>query len=554
MSKVITSKVETSLTLEYRMFSWGLERIVLDGISNHLPSDSNGTSTTVKLKQDGQFVDFKQADRTKPVEEVVFEDDGSGYGAGLLSVLYSPKAADSLSIGQFGEGLKLVAAAALRNGLNLEYRSKNWRATPYAKPERIGGHDVRRLCFKVVMNGDRLSGSRTAFTNPSPALLEEVFQLPAKVLAFNDTYRELHTARNNYSPGFDDNHLKMFLKTIDFSTIETPSYSINVLDPSQNYFRPSFAKPKNVYHSRIIDLCDGTTALFIKGIKFRESSSIFSYDLGLDNISPDRFSAEREAVLNQIRDLLRGCTNPEVIEKVLAVAHLNPYGNYDEFNAFADRSRRSEIGHKTKIFLKEEIETDLPVFKKFQNEYWVAAFKKLFGENAVVASSDTNVNSDVAKMGYNPVTLNYSIANFLYTHGILSADKVQVGQEYRWVDQNDLTAQERSMLEFTNDINAALSSEPVNIEVRVYSGLYVASGREIESSNGVFVTEADGTKYIGIKRDRLKDLADFADTYVHELDHLLSGAKDNTREFEAHLVGQVVKLLLRHHLTPNKSE
>jgi len=43
---------------------------------------------------------------------LLFEDNGAGYDAGLLSVLFSTKRADALSVGQFGEGLKLIAAAA----------------------------------------------------------------------------------------------------------------------------------------------------------------------------------------------------------------------------------------------------------------------------------------------------------------------------------------------------------------------------------------------------------------------------------------------------------
>src|SRR3989344_1982495 len=152
MSEVKTYKIETSLTLDYRKERWGLERIVLDGVSNHLPADSEGNSIYVKLKQDGKYVDLKEADPNKPTEEVIFEDDGKGYDAGLLSVLFSTKGADALSVGQFGEGLKLVAAAALREKLDIEYHSKNWIATPYTKRERIANHDLDRLCFRIIEN------------------------------------------------------------------------------------------------------------------------------------------------------------------------------------------------------------------------------------------------------------------------------------------------------------------------------------------------------------------------------------------------------------------
>jgi len=106
---------KTSLTLDYRKEAWGLERLVLDCISNHLPADSGGTETHVKFKQDGEYVDLKEVDREKEIEEIVMADDGRGYPVALLSVLFSTKT-DHISVGQVGEGLKMAAGASLREG------------------------------------------------------------------------------------------------------------------------------------------------------------------------------------------------------------------------------------------------------------------------------------------------------------------------------------------------------------------------------------------------------------------------------------------------------
>src|SRR3989338_4098768 len=312
-------EIETSLTLDYRRSAWGIERIVLDSISNHLPEDSKGTGTSVRLKQDGHFVDLKDAHRSKPTEEVVFEDNGSGYDAGLLSVLFSPKAADALSVGQFGEGLKMVSTAALRNGLNVEYRSRNWRASPYTKPETIDGHRINRLCFKVTENGDDLEGSRTVFSNPSEALIAEIFELSNKVLALNGQYTELHNKRDNinYSPS----------KFKDFEIYIKPLALMG-----------GAATKSAKYKSRIIDLGTDSTSIFIKGVRVQGSNALFSYDLGLDNISPDRVFADREKVLDGIESLLKGCSNTAVIERVLREAQQNPERHCDEFEAFRDRT------------------------------------------------------------------------------------------------------------------------------------------------------------------------------------------------------------------------
>ncbi len=272
--------IETSLTLDYRKGRWGIERIVIDGASNHLPADSKGTHVNAKVKQAGNYIDFRQADKSLPIEEVVFEDNGVGYDAGLLSVLFSSKSADALSVGQFGEGLKLVAAASLREGLKIEYHSRNWIAVPYAKEETIGNNPLKRLCFQITENGFNVQGSRTVIKNPSEAFLQELYKLPDNILAFNDKHKEVYNERNN----------------------------IPVKGPF-NYFNNL---PK--YKDRIIDLGTGETSLFIKGVRVeKKKESIFSYDLGLEDITPDRIFADRNVVLSSIEKLLKNCSDPAVI-------------------------------------------------------------------------------------------------------------------------------------------------------------------------------------------------------------------------------------------------
>ncbi|MAG02076.1 hypothetical protein CMI42_01960, partial [Candidatus Pacearchaeota archaeon] len=304
MGETRNYKIETSITLDYRKSAWGLERIVLDGVANHLPEDSNGTNVAVKLKQDGQYVPLKQADPQKQTEEIVFEDDGSGYDAGMLSILFSSKGADELSVGQFGEGLKLVAASALRNGVEIEYHSRNWVANPFAKPERIGGHDIEKLCFTIQENGFDLDGSRTVIRNPSDDLMREVYQIPDKVLALNDSYEVM----------------------------------------SKDFTGFGFLSDAKIYPSRMIRLGNGDTTLFIKGVKVQDSQSIFSYDLGLNNITPDRIFADRDRVLDSIENLLKDYASPEAIKTVLSKAFSEPEGNYQEFQAFYNRKQDKGFG------------------------------------------------------------------------------------------------------------------------------------------------------------------------------------------------------------------
>lgn len=532
MSQTKDYQIETSITLDYRKSAWGLERIVLDGVANHLPEDSNGTKVSVKLKQDGQYVSLNEADPKKKTEEVVFEDDGSGYDAGMLSILFSSKTADELSVGQFGEGLKLVATAALRNGVDIEYHSKNWIANPFAKPERIGGHDVQKLCFDIHENGFNLDGSRTVIRNPSDSLMTEVYQIPDKVLALNDSYKVL----------------------------------------SKEFSGFGFLSDKKAYPSKIIQLQNGRTTLFIKGVKVQDSQSIFSYDLGLNNITPDRIFADRDRVLDSIENLLKNYASPEAIKTVLVKAFVEPDGNYQEFQAFYNRRQQNQFGVREFEPLEYEFEPiglgygkeefGLPKIRKpltweekqkrkeadlewnARSSPWAIAFRDLFGENAVLESHDVNENRDAELMGYKPVKINPGIASYLKEQGVKDVYGLVKERDYKWIDTSELSESERSLVQRIDEINQVILGKPMPVDVRIYQGLYTRAGREIESAYGVYVTEPSGRKYIGIKRERLGSLEDFTEAYIHELGHDVTGAGDANRAFTEFFVKALSKLAI----------
>jgi len=558
MGQTKAYQIETSITLDYRKSAWGLERIVLDGVANHLPDDSKGTRVSVKLRQDGQQVPLKEADPQKKTDEVVFEDDGSGYDAGMLSILFSSKTANELSVGHFGEGLKLVATAALRNGIDIEYHSKNWIARPFAKPERIGGHEIQKLCFEVQENGFDLQGSRTVIRNPSDDLMKEIYNIPNKILALNDSHEVL--------------------------SIKSESYL-------------------NAYPSKIIKLPDGATTLFIKGVKISDSDSIFSYDLGLNSITPDRIFADMDRVLNSIRDLLDNCASQEVIETVLRIAVEKPNENYMEFEAldregagmffsgglcnsrqkgtgllsgsspvfslpflFFEPSRSvsfpnphsspahervvygGNAGHGVRKFdIPDSLKKRLFPENNFLINHWASAFKQMFGENAVLASGDVNENKDAKLMGYKPILLNHRVKDYLVQKGIKSVSDFANETEYKWIDMSELTEAEKNMIGRVPEINQIILEKQASVGVRVYQGLYTKTGREIESATGVRgIDPLSITPFIGIKRNQLGSLEDFTETYIHELGHEVTGAGDYDREFTDFFVKALSKLAIQY--------
>ncbi|MFH1174315.1 MAG: hypothetical protein V1725_04225 [archaeon] len=500
--------VETSLTLDYRSAVWGIERIVLDTIANHLPADSKGTKAAVKIKQQGTYRDISQSDFSQPAEEVVFEDDGQGYDSGLLTVLQSTKMNELCSVGQFGEGLKMVAAAALRNNLDLEYRSRDWSARPFIKEETIAGTRVKRLCFSIDKR-PAMQGSQTIIRKPSPELMTELSVLERKALPFAE-YKTLYT------------------------------------EP----------KGGKTYPARILELAK--PALFVKGIRIQDRHSIFSYDLGIEDITPDRYFTKMDTLLDEIQRLLNATDNPEVIERVLAKAEDEPYGGYDEFRAFESREQErsgyfcgmfldtidpivllKSVGMKKTLFnalsayIKEPIQTE---------SVWKRSFTKLFGDNAILASDCDVTNKDAVALGYIPVKLHRGIAHKLIKEDVQSADQLEITKDYKWISKDDLTPEERTIYDCANEIQQVVLEQPVPVDLRVYSGVYANTGRELESNTGIYMP-AKPRDIIGIKRSQLTDLVSFADTYLHELGHKVTGEGDYSRRHTAFFTRALAKLV-----------
>ncbi|MCF7834336.1 MAG: hypothetical protein K9L98_03380 [Candidatus Pacebacteria bacterium] len=191
--------LDTSLTLEYEKKNWGVERVCLDGIQNHLPSDSKGEHVWVMCLINGKWVSLLEATQNKnKIEAVRFADDGVGFDVKNLSLLYSTKAEEKDSRGQFGEGMKMMAAAALREGLKPEMESQDWKATPISKEVKLydtrneKNQTIQQLSFKVdYLEGKPMIGSRTTFYKPTKAFVDELMQIENKILALHDNYRPL---------------------------------------------------------------------------------------------------------------------------------------------------------------------------------------------------------------------------------------------------------------------------------------------------------------------------------------------------------------------------
>ena len=86
-----------------------------------------------------------------------------------------------------------------------------------------------------------------------------------------------------------------------------------------------------------------STGYIIHGSIYKARSdinSIFSYDLGINDIPRGRDHTQQEVLLSSIRNLLLECDQAEVITKLLTAAEKYPYAEYIEFQSLTNLGGR----------------------------------------------------------------------------------------------------------------------------------------------------------------------------------------------------------------------
>jgi len=100
--------------------------------------------------------------------------------------------------------------------------------------------------------------------------------------------------------------------------------------------------------------------------------------------------------------------------------------------------------------------------------------------------------------------------------------------EYEWVEEEDLTEEERAVWDRRHEILGLIDEIPHVEAIRISEQMRI-TGAEDWKTRGVWETPE---RQIVIHRPVLGDLTKFASVLLHELAHPKSRAKDQTREFE----------------------
>ena len=85
----------------------------------------------------------------------------------------------------------MLSAATIREGIDMELMSRDWRAKPIAVDLQIEGEKIQKLAYDVIP-AERIKGSQSIFWNPSQEFIDYVRNLDRKVLLLRDGFTQLY--------------------------------------------------------------------------------------------------------------------------------------------------------------------------------------------------------------------------------------------------------------------------------------------------------------------------------------------------------------------------
>ncbi|MCL2017318.1 MAG: hypothetical protein FWG80_00895 [Alphaproteobacteria bacterium] len=293
----------SDMAIDYKKKQWGIRRIVLDGIQNHVDAKGN---VWCQCLIDGNWVNVGLAKfHRDKIKAVRFVDDGeTGYPYERMLVLDSTKADDQSTVGENGEGLKLIALAALREGLDMYCESRNWRGTPVAFPyivDKIAGK--KKTWYGVdVQESESMSirGSRTFFMNPSKNFLYEILNIKSNVLQLNSEEEKRVVFRNKHIEVLDNGGGKLYNKgffiqegrvalSYNFSDIE--------INTDRNYINSDWIRKINDYVWRSDELSVDFVGIFLR--RSNEMAIEGKHYSQQDFIRLDSLTDQNKAIIQQ---------------------------------------------------------------------------------------------------------------------------------------------------------------------------------------------------------------------------------------------------------------
>ena len=508
----IEEKIQTSLTLDYGAELWDTQRIVLDACQNHLPADAGGNNIFLRFQTiDGKWHDYRDFEKFQDneIKKIKICDDGRGYDYKSLGLFASIKGHEE-STGKWGEGLKMIAASAVRNGIKMELRSRDWLAIPYTEKEIINEgkenqKQVDRLNFNVKIeskeNGKTLDDGDNIKKDENGKELEDI---------------------NNYG----------YSKDIESSSTTFIDPTLELIhqfrDIKKNVLLFNSDKPMTSLDGiDVLNMFEGN--LYVKNILVPGNHQLkYSYHLkNFDIETRDRDAIKKDSMQVQLMKVLENIEDERFIK------------------IFLMEAEKYAKNRKDKSFLEFETYFNVASYTD-RADLWIKAFQEYFGKDACVREMSSQNYTEVAQaehMGLETITLPDSIASMLTRLEGKDGQKIQSYKEALNeaiensipVDNSELNSEELAIIDQLYKYNSVLkmSKDTVNEikQINIYDYEQDYKGKRAAGYAGYGET-------VYICRDTLRQgLLRATDVFLHEVGHAETGAEDSAPGFRNYQTG-----------------
>jgi len=180
-NKIVEGISTTAIPIEYGKDEWDNPiRVFQDIVQNHIDASlgAGGVKLIYEVIREGKrlWIEKNDVQSGDKISGLQISDNGGGYSPSEIATMGASSKKSPLFAGKYGEGQKMVAAAALRGGLDLEYQSfikndqevLNWNAQAVIEDRRVvlDGEEAEKklVAFNVGVSKDQSKvGSRTIF-------------------------------------------------------------------------------------------------------------------------------------------------------------------------------------------------------------------------------------------------------------------------------------------------------------------------------------------------------------------------------------------------------
>ncbi len=543
-----------NITLDYGGEVWrDPRRILLDAIQNHIDAKNDTIPdiayTVVDPSGNVQQI-TKEAlatrDESWKIIGMTISDTGEGYPTPYLTMLGKSTKGDD-DIGKFGEGLKMLSAAAVRQGIAVNLHSRDWQATPTSYTQTVKDYETGKdktfdtLGYNLAWQDQSQRGSQTQFSFLT--LPSDITQLTTTQQAeLNDTYSEKS---------------KIWQAWVD------------VLDPRKadqygrrgltRYVLPKDDRPHT--DGIVTLLTDRPGSVYEKGLLIPGESTqprIFGYNVDETIIDTRERNAFNQKLLDAYaREYFYQLTDKDIMRQILETAKQHPEIDYYEYKFFSSHN----VSDKTKALWRQAYHEVFGDDAVLSLQARLDEFDRLGGssntyreELAKAVSAETHLeNGNLQRL---PPSLTSFFMDHVYTSNDFSKeleradialpmdDKEKLVQFVRTTNQLMLTILESldSNTQGRKYLETVIPRDQLEVRKAELQGV---TPDNIHVKHATFpalgmVERVNSRPVVSLNQSILGDPVETIGTYVHEASHYLSDQRDFVLGFQRFLMALVM--------------